>query len=672
MALETTDKVVAEVEVGTSTSMADAEKQGAGEGKVVSEVADIKNLYATVFLFNGYTITDGAIRLVVLLNLNALGFTPIQIALTFSLYELAGVLTNLFGGIFATRYGFKVTVFLGLGLQLVGLVLLILVETIFGELSEDTPDDTRTKVTVYVTLCQMLSGISKDLIKISCKSTPKLTTKEGADDALFRIVALVTAMKNSFKGGGMVLGAVMLEFAGYEAAVGVLIGIVLVIFVFPIIWMEWSLGKGSRKVAKFSWAVFKNTYNVNVLSGARFFLFGGRDSFFEIGLPIFIRSILTWPEYSVGILMGGYVIVYGYLQNSTTKIYKKRKVNDGDEAVEVAAKKSCLCIPSFSGPPSEKHVPNWAFATATQMFVWATVLYALYRKYVDENFSSTYQNALGAVLIVGLFCFAVFFAVNSAVHSYLIVLYADKNKTSMTVGFYYMANAMGRLVGTMLSGVIYQFTEEDFGIVSLRPSLVAAVDPKTNRVPEDVLELERKAALKLPGAGELVKGFVEGTSKVGAFVQLSRGVKAIVPLKFLADRFVEDVGKEFPPGKLVAGRVVTVDEKAQKVVLSLKASSVIGQQVAFDKLEVGQKLQGSVQALKEYGMFVRIDNADRLSGLVHLSELADEHVSDPSTKYAVGDRVRVVVISVDKEKRRLGFSTKPSRFQDEGEDDAEE
>ena len=61
------------------------------------------------------------------------------------------------------------------------------------------------------------------------------------------------------------------------------------------------------------------------------------------------------------------------------------------------------------------------------------------------------------MLVVGLIAFGVVFAMNSAVHSYLILAYADNDRAAMNVGFYYMANAGGRLAGTILSGLLYQW-----------------------------------------------------------------------------------------------------------------------------------------------------------------------------------------------------------------------
>jgi len=389
------------------------------------------------------------------------------------LYELAGVFTNLFGGIMAVRYGLRQTLYLSLALQIVGLVLLILVDPIFGDLRSMTQpeiDQVSSKVTVYITFCQMLSGVSKDFMKISCKTIPKLVTKSSAseDGKLFKLVAWVTGLKNSFKGFGSILGAVLVQFVGFNAAIGVLLGVILLIVPVPLILMDRNIGKGDRKSAKFfSMDNFKKTGNINWLSFARFFLFGSRDVWFEIAAPIFLGEVLDLPQWTVGLFMGGYIIVYGNLQTFSSTLYRQKKTVPADEENGLpqgsSKSQSCVC---FSGPPTSRSVPMWAWSNAAQLFVWSWVMYPLYRKYISEPEpdNDTWQLALGVVFVVGLLLFAFFFAVNSAVHSYLIVLYAKKNKAAMDLGFYYMANAMGRLVGTMLSGVIYQFTYEEFGL----------------------------------------------------------------------------------------------------------------------------------------------------------------------------------------------------------------
>jgi len=434
--------------------------------------ARIQNLYATVYSFNMFTITDGAIRLIVLLHAATLGFTAIQIAFMFVLYELAGVFTNLFGGIAAVRYGLRQTLFLSLFLQIIGLVLLILVNPIFGDLTPERIPEVGTSVTVYITFCQMLSGVSKDFMKISCKTIPKLVTKSSAetDGALFKLVAWVTGLKNSFKGFGTLLGAVLVNFLGFEIAIGVLLVCIVLIFPAPIILMDHDIGKGDRKSAKFfTLENFKKTGNINVLSFARFFLFGSRDVWFEIATPIFIRQILQLPDWTVGLFMGGYIIIYGNLQTFSSTLYRQQVPQEDPETGKTeSAPKKKGCAVCFSGPPTSKSVPTWAWANTMQLFIWSWIMYPLYVKYdnapVDSSIENDWRVALSAVFVTGLILFAFFFAVNSAVHSYLIVVYSKKDKAAMDLGFYYMANAMGRLVGTMLSGIIYQFTYEDFGL----------------------------------------------------------------------------------------------------------------------------------------------------------------------------------------------------------------
>jgi len=446
----------------TSGSSSGDYVMGTEEGEKETKVARIENLYATVYSFNLFTITDGAIRVIVLLHANALGFSPILIAVMFTLYELAGVITNLYGGLLATRFGLKKTLFTAVVLQILGLVALMLVEPIFGDLleqSETISDSKRVAAAIYISFCQMWSGISKDFMKISCKTVPKLVTKENdEDDRLYKLVAWVTGLKNSFKGFGHLLGAVLVEFAGFEIAVGILLAVVFLIIPVPLYYMDADIGKGSTKTAIVSWKVFQKPWNVNILSLARFFLFGSRDVWFEIAAPIFLKGILQWPEWTIGLFMGGYIIVYGNLQTASSRFFKKKS---GSVSSEV--KKVNRWCPSFAGPPTESHVPGWAFGNAIDLLVWGSILYPIYLEYRDDP-SSKWQGWLSALLIIGLFVFAFFFAINSAVHSYLIVFYTDRDKAAESVGFYYMANAMGRLIGTILSGVIYQFTVDQFGL----------------------------------------------------------------------------------------------------------------------------------------------------------------------------------------------------------------
>lgn len=440
------------------------------------KVLPFHNLYASVYAFNLFTITDGAIRIIVLLYANQIGLSPLDIAVLFTLYELMGVVTNLFGGVFASRFGLKASMFLSLFLQLLGLVLVVLVEPIFGDLEhlamklpsnltclastrtviEEGNMGKRAEVIVYITFCQALSGVAKDFMKISCKTIPKLVTKKDADEesSLFKLYSIVTGLKNSFKGFGFIFGALLTNFLGFEIAVYVLVGIVVVI-VPAVVWgIDKDAGK-AREFPGFNLKIFKKPWNINVLSLARFFLFGSRDVWFEVAAPLFFRNIIGWTEFEVGLFIGGYVIVYGYFQTATAKIYKAKN----KDAKKTSWRPSCL-----RGVPPVQHIGGWAVACAAEILLLGIVLHFLYQEYIGQECAAQYGAAIAGVLIVGFYAFGVIFAVNSAIHSYFIGLFSGGDKASMDIGFYYMANAMGRLVGTILSGYVYEVTRDEFGL----------------------------------------------------------------------------------------------------------------------------------------------------------------------------------------------------------------
>eukprot|EP00948_MAST-09A_sp_MAST-9A-sp1_P001148 g1148.t1 len=481
-----------------------------------TKLAGIENLYASVYAFNLFTITDGAIRIIVILHANSLGFSPIEIAFMFSLYELAGVVTNLYGGLAASKYGLKATMFVSLVLQCFGLVALLLIQPLFGQhlhceassvtgsngtnstnsslnislntainvsnnnsIKTNTSDadsgnnsgdvctiDSQTRFTIalYITLCQMISGVSKDFMKVSCKTIPKLVTKDGDKGRLFWIVAWVTGMKNSFKGFGSIWGAILVQYAGFNISIIVLLAILFLIFPVPMQYIDFSLGRGDRNHNKiFSWDILRKPYNVNILSFARFFLFGSRDVWYEIGAPIFLRNVLQWSELLVGIFFGGYVIIYGMIQTATTKLYKeKKKMNN--EHITGQQHQQSTSVAMTMNAPTRKSVSFWALSNTLQLFIWSFILYPLFNLYTGDKTSLVLRWLLGGFTILGLLIFASMFAVNSAVHSYLIVLYAGKDKAAKDIGFYYMANAAGRLIGTLLSGVVYQYTVKQFGL----------------------------------------------------------------------------------------------------------------------------------------------------------------------------------------------------------------
>ena len=274
-------------------------------------------------------------------------------------------------------------------------------------------------VVPYVMVAQALSGIAKDLTKMSSKSAVKLVVPEGASDTLFRWVAILTGSKNALKGVGFFLGGLLLTLIGFQSAILVLMVLVGAGLIVVLTLMRGSLGRGSAK-AKFA-HMFSNTRAVNVLAAARLVLFAARDVWFVVGLPVFLRTEEGWSFWQAGAFLGGWVIFYGIVQASAPSLLRRRG----------------------HGEPTGLTATWLAFVLAA---LTAAIAVAL-QSDVDPS----------VVVVVGLLVWGVIFALNSAVHSFLILHYAEGDRVAMNVGFYYMANAGGRLLGTVLSGLLYQW-----------------------------------------------------------------------------------------------------------------------------------------------------------------------------------------------------------------------
>lgn len=369
---------------------------------------DLRNYVLVTAAYWADTIADGAIRLLVLFYFYEQGYTPFQLATVFAFYEVFGIVTNLVGGFLAARFGLKTTLVMGMVTQVCALLMLAL-----------APQD--WLVVPYVMAAQALSGIAKDLTKMSSKSAVKLVVAEDAPGTLYRWVSILTGSKNALKGVGFFLGGLLLTVTSFQTAMILLAAMVAAALLGTVPFMRGGLGRADRK-AKFA-HMFSNSRAVNILAAARIFLFASRDVWFVVGLPVFLRTQLDWSFWEVGTFMAVWVIGYGIVQASAPRIVRERGAG--------------------RGAPDGRTAARLAFVLAAFPAVIAICLGAG----VDP----------GAVIVVGLIAFGIVFALNSAVHSYLILAYADGDKVAMNVGFYYMANACGRLAGTLLSGLLYQW-----------------------------------------------------------------------------------------------------------------------------------------------------------------------------------------------------------------------
>lgn len=351
-----------------------------------------------------FTLTDGALRMLVVLHFHALGYSPLQIAALFLFYELFGVITNLVGGYLGARLGLNRTMNIGLGMQVAALLML-------------------TVPVAWLTIpwvmgAQALSGIAKDLNKMSAKSSIKLLVPDGQQGKLYQWIAILTGSKNALKGVGFFLGGALLALIGFKGALLAMAGVLALIWVSSLILLKKDLGKAKAK-PRFR-DILSKSRAINILSAARMFLFGARDVWFVVALPVYLSSVFGWDFWKVGGFLAAWVIGYGIVQSFAPRITGKKR----------------------------GYVPDGRAA-----FLWALALAGLPAAIALGLNSGLSQQV---VLLGGLMVFGALFAVNSSLHSYLIVSYAKEDGVSLDVGFYYMSNAMGRLIGTVLSGWVYQ------------------------------------------------------------------------------------------------------------------------------------------------------------------------------------------------------------------------
>ena len=352
----------------------------------------------------GFTLSDGALRVLVLFHFFKLGYSPFTLALLFLMYEVAGIIANLGGGWLATRFGIPRMLLLGIAMQILGLIFLSCLVPTFGPFLS----------VIWVVVAQGISGLAKDITKTASKSAIKVV-KIDEGEGLFRWVAWFTGSKNAMKGVGFFLGGVMLTTIGFRGGLWLMAGLlgllaVLVVFTLP---SKLGAGVSSRTIKE----LFSKSSAVNTIALARIFLFGARDTWFVVALPVFLYGN-GWSFWEVGGFLALWTMFYGLVQGMAPAIIRITNA-------------STISRPGTVG---------WAAALALVLIGISACMI------VEMDVP---------VLITGLLVFGVFFAVNSSLHSFLIVAYAGSKKAAEDIGFYYAANAVGRLAGTFLSGFLY-------------------------------------------------------------------------------------------------------------------------------------------------------------------------------------------------------------------------
>ena len=360
----------------------------------------------------GFTLTDGALRMLVLLHFYQLGYSPFTLAFLFLLYEAAGVLANLIGGWLATRFGIARMLAVGLITQITGFLLL----------SALSPAWTAAMSVAWVVVAQGICGVAKDLTKTASKSAIKLTAgAAGAGSGrLFKWVAFFTGSKNAMKGVGFFLGGVLLQTLGFQVSLWTMAALLALVLAGALAFVPPLMGKS--KASRSARELFAKNPGINALAAARVLLFGARDVWFVVGVPVFLYSA-GWTFTMVGAFLAAWTIGYGVVQALAPALV--RRSDDGLSREVPAAR-------------------WWSAALAAVPVVLAALVVAA-------------VEPLEWIVVAGLGVFGVAFAVNSSVHSYLVLAYAGSEKAAEDVGFYYAANALGRFFGTLMSGLLYQW-----------------------------------------------------------------------------------------------------------------------------------------------------------------------------------------------------------------------
>ena len=346
-----------------------------------------------------FMLSDGALRMLVLLHLHDIGQTPLALALLLLPYEAAGVVTNLLGGWLGGRFGQKPVLLTGLALQVVACLLLVV--------------DAAWLTLPYVMGTQVLSGIAKDLAKNAAKSYVRMLAPAAPSGTLFRLLAGMTGSKNAMKGLGFFAGGALLASAGFRGT-----NLALAILLLGMLLLAAGTLPGTAPRARPALAaVLVQAAPVHWLAVARLFLFGSRDAWFAVALPLFLSGAWELSSGAVGGFLALWVIGYGTMQAVAPKLVRVRDLAGGT-SVAAATTLALLAPLALTGFAVHAPQPNgWVLA--------------------------------------GLLLYGAVFAVTSSLHSWLVVAMAGAESTAERVGFYYAANALGRLGGTLASGWLF-------------------------------------------------------------------------------------------------------------------------------------------------------------------------------------------------------------------------
>ena len=200
---------------------------------------------------------------------------------------------------------------------------------------------------------------------------------------------------------------------------------------------------------------------------------------------------------------------------------------------------------------------------------------------------------------------------------------------------------------------------------------ITEIDPNKNRLilsHKELIEEEREEAFETVAsqlvAGDIVEGKVSRLTNFGAFVDVG-GVDGLVHISEISYKQIDKPSDVLKTGQDVKVKVIGIDDDRHRISLSIKQTEPSPFEQATSELSEGEVVEGEVKSLTSFGAFVEV--ADGIQGLVHVSEISNKRVEKPSDVLKVGETVKVKVLNINPDEKRISLSIKQAQPAAEGE-----
>lgn len=166
----------------------------------------------------------------------------------------------------------------------------------------------------------------------------------------------------------------------------------------------------------------------------------------------------------------------------------------------------------------------------------------------------------------------------------------------------------------------------------------------------------RQKILGTLGEGQVIQGIVKNITNYGVFIDIG-GLDGLLHITDMTWGRIAHPSELVKIGDTITVKVLSFDKENEKISLGLKQLNENPWQALGNQLEINKKIKGKVSSITDYGLFVEV--AKDIEGLVHISEISwTDRITDLNKRYKVGDEVEVLIVSIDKENRRMSLSIK--------------